>query len=100
MKQKESLKSNRHYLQEQINFRKEQERFEKDVAVNQAKLMNQKAADEIENETQRTYQQRLKRIQNKDDLRDQGLNKVKENDRFGMNEQERALNRDRLTVIK
>jgi len=46
----ENQKSNLIFLQEQMKFRKEAERFEKETALRQAKMMNMTAQEEIERE--------------------------------------------------
>lgn len=72
MRYQDNIKSNLNFLQEQIKMRKEQERFEKDAEKKQADLMNKKALDELEKEAKRNEDLRRKRIQHKDDLRNQG----------------------------
>lgn len=72
LRQQEDLKSNVNFLQEQIKFRKQQEKFEKDAELKQAHLMNKRAMDELEMEAQRNQELRNKRIQHKNDLKTQG----------------------------
>ena len=76
LRHKEDLKSNLTFLQEQMMFRKEQERFEKDAEMKQARLMNKKAAEEIEIESKRNKEQRLKRIRHNDELKNQSKLKM------------------------
>ena len=72
LRYQEDLKSNLNVLQEQIKFRKDTEKFEKDASLNQAKIMNRNAEEELEKETKRNREQRMKRIKHKDDLKNQG----------------------------
>ena len=89
---KENLRMNRNFLEEQIKYRKKQERFEKDLALNQARAMNDKAQQELENETQRMKDLRKKRIEFNNELKTQ-MN-FREN--VSMTEQERLLNKQKL----
>jgi len=109
----ENQKSNLIFLQEQMKFRKEAERFEKETALRQAKMMNMTAQEEIERENKRNKEQKMRRIKNKDELKTQGrlnsngnngvigIEKKMKKDQFrNMTEQERLMNRERLEVTK
>lgn len=93
---KENLKVNRNYLEEQINFRKKQEKFEKDINLNQAKQMNLKAQEELERDAQRQQQQRIKRIEHTNQLKTQM--DFKPDPYANMTEQERRMNKEKLEV--
>lgn len=93
---KENLKVNRNYLEEQINFRKKQEEFEKDINLNQARQMNLKAQEELERDAHRQQQQRIKRIEHTNQLKTQM--DLKPDPYANMTEQERRMNKEKLEV--
>lgn len=96
VRQKETQRINRSYLKEQMKFKEEHDKFEKELALNQAKQMNQKAQDELEREAKRQFEQRQKRVEHMDQLKTQ-MN-FKANPYAGMTEQERLLNKEKLEV--
>jgi len=91
---KERLRNNRNYLEEQINFKKRQNRFEKDLELNAAKQMNDKAQEELNREAERHQDQRFKCMKHNDELKTQ-MN-FKQDQFTLMTEQERKMNRDKL----
>lgn len=70
--------------------------------------MNKRALDELEMEAARTQAMRKKRIQHKNELKNQGIHyiyrlgyeKVKDGAHYSMTEQERLMNKDRLEAIQ
>lgn len=72
IKHQEDVRSNLDFLQEQIKFRKEKEKFERDAELKQANIMNKRALDELEIEAARNQDMRKKRIQHKNELKTQG----------------------------
>jgi hypothetical protein len=93
---KEDLRTNKHFLEEQISFRKKQERFEKNVDLNQAKQMNLKAQEELDKDVKRQEQRKVKRLEYTNELRTQIDHK---DDPYShMTDQERRMNRDKLEI--
>jgi colicin import membrane protein len=95
---KERLKNNRMYLEEQIQFKKSQNRFEKDIEQTQAIQMNRKAEEELEREAKRNQEQRKKRVQHNKELKTQMI--FKDEPLHGMTEQEKRMNKDKLQEFK
>jgi hypothetical protein len=91
---KVNLKDNKKYLQEQINYKKEKSKFERDLEQDLADQMNKKAREELEIEATNQENHRKRRLQNKDELRTQ-MN-FKDNGVTKMTEQERLMNKDKL----
>lgn len=94
---KENLKNNRKVLEEQIKYKEQHERFEKDLERSEAKRMNMKAKEELDKEADRMEKHRLKRLENKEELKNQITYKA--NPLTTMTEQERRMNKDRLDLI-
>lgn len=94
---KENLKMNRNYLEEQIKFKREQSKFEKDLELTQAELMNKKARLELEQESKKKENSRMNRVKHKQELYNQ-IN-VKKDVTHTMSEQERLLNKEKLDQI-
>lgn len=91
---RENLRVNKTYLEEQIKFKHQQDKFEREREKNEARLMNMKAKEELDKESKRHHADRLKKIQYKDELKTQMNFK---NDPYeNMTEQERRMNRDML----
>lgn len=91
---KENLRMNKQFLQEQIKFKMEQDKFEKDLEINQATQMNMKAQEELDREAKKQENERKRRLKHKDDLRTQMNSKT---DPYGsMTHQERLMNKDKL----
>jgi hypothetical protein len=93
---KEDLRTNKHFLEEQISFRKKQQKFEKNVDLNQAKQMNLVAQEELDKDVKRQEQRKVKRIEYTNELRTQIDHK---DDPYShMTEQERRMNKDKLEI--
>lgn len=91
---KDNLRTNKNFLEEQIKIKKQQDRFEKDMDLSEAKKMNIKAQEELDKEAIRLEKERQKRIKHKDDLKDQMNYKQGANPH--MTEQERLINKNLL----
>lgn len=95
---KERQKQNKDYLQEQIKFKEQHAKFEKDIEQDLADKINKKAQEELEKETKKKQEAERRRAKKyKDELKTQ-IN-FKHEQHPTMTEQERLMNKEKLMNI-